>query len=236
MQAEITLNSSAEASHNKDMEFTDVMKARHSVRDFSPKPVSPETIREIVRLAGHAPSWVNAQPWHVYVAMGATLDRIKESHRRHVEKGDPSQADWPIMHRDQWGQESARHMADFRQTLAALQEAHRIDPEAWAQAETGLFRAPAVAYLTAPRVDNLWPAYDLGAFGQSLMLAAKDKGLDSIPAYEFVRYPQEIRTEFAIPDDQALAIGIALGYPTDSSFNLFHPDREDIADFLVMKG
>lgn len=236
MQAEITLNSSAGASHNKDMEFTDVMKARHSVRDFSPKPVSPETIREIVRLAGHAPSWVNAQPCHVYVAMGATLDRIKESHMRHVEKGDPSQADWPIMHRDQWGQESARHMADFRQTLAALQEAHRIDPEAWAQAETGLFRAPAVAYLTAPRVDNLWPAYDLGAFGQSLMLAAKDKGLDSIPAYEFVRYPQEIRTEFSIPDDQALAIGIALGYPTDSSFNLFHPGREDIADFLVTKG
>lgn len=56
MQAEITFNSSAGASHNKDMEFTDVMKARHSVRDFSPKPVSPETIKEIVRLAGHAPA------------------------------------------------------------------------------------------------------------------------------------------------------------------------------------
>lgn len=84
-------------------------------------------------------------------------------------------------------------------------------------------------------MDNLWPAYDLGAFGQSLMLAAKDKGLDSIPAYEFVRYPQEIRTEFSIPDDQALAVGIALGHPGDSPFNLLHPQREGIGQYLVIK-
>lgn len=43
--------------------FADVMRLRRSVRDFSDQPVSEETIREIVRAAGSAPSGANKQPW-----------------------------------------------------------------------------------------------------------------------------------------------------------------------------
>ncbi len=43
--------------------FADVMRRRRSVRMFSDRPVSEETIREIVRAAGSAPSGANKQPW-----------------------------------------------------------------------------------------------------------------------------------------------------------------------------
>lgn len=44
--------------------FYDRMKRRHTVRDFSDKPVSRAVIEECVRTAGTAPSGANHQPWH----------------------------------------------------------------------------------------------------------------------------------------------------------------------------
>jgi nitroreductase len=45
------------------MEFTALVEKRVSVRQFRPDPVSPEHIREMVRLASLAPSPNNQQPW-----------------------------------------------------------------------------------------------------------------------------------------------------------------------------
>ena len=44
--------------------FYDKMKRRHTVRDFSPRPVERAVIEECVRTAGTAPSGANHQPWH----------------------------------------------------------------------------------------------------------------------------------------------------------------------------
>lgn len=43
--------------------FYDIMSKRRTVRMFSDKPVSRETIETIVRAAGTAPSGANKQPW-----------------------------------------------------------------------------------------------------------------------------------------------------------------------------
>lgn len=49
--------------------FYDVMRARRTVRMFSGRPVSVETIEWVVRAAGTAPSGANKQPWR-FVAVG----------------------------------------------------------------------------------------------------------------------------------------------------------------------
>lgn len=45
------------------MEFRQVVETRSSVRQFRPDPVPPADLREMVQLAGRAPSPNNAQPW-----------------------------------------------------------------------------------------------------------------------------------------------------------------------------
>lgn len=50
-------------------EFYELMRRRHTVRDFSPEPVSRTVIENCVRTAGTAPSGANHQPWH-FVAVG----------------------------------------------------------------------------------------------------------------------------------------------------------------------
>ncbi|WP_299659144.1 nitroreductase family protein [uncultured Ruegeria sp.] len=46
------------------MSFYDKMKRRHTVRDYSDRPVPRSIIEECIRAAGTAPSGANHQPWH----------------------------------------------------------------------------------------------------------------------------------------------------------------------------
>ena len=46
----------------------------------------------------------------------------------------------------------------------------------------------------------------------SIMLAAKEKIIDSVPAYEAIKYPDIIRKYIKVPEDEDIIIGIALGY------------------------
>ncbi|MFO7693475.1 MAG: nitroreductase family protein [Vicinamibacterales bacterium] len=45
------------------MDFVELVERRVSVRQFRPDPVPPQHVREMVRLAGLAPSPNNQQPW-----------------------------------------------------------------------------------------------------------------------------------------------------------------------------
>ena len=68
----------------------------------------------------------------------------------------------------------------------------------------------------------MYEAYDAGAFGYGICLSAHEHGLASIPAYEFVRFPQEIREVLDIPENESLLIGIGIGYADDAEINSFH--------------
>ena len=49
------------------MEFYDVLKKRHSVRDFAPKEVEQQKVKRILEAAQKAPSAGNLQAYKVYV-------------------------------------------------------------------------------------------------------------------------------------------------------------------------
>jgi len=55
--------------------FFEVMRTRRTVRDFSDRPVSRETIEWICRAAGSAPSGANKQPWRFVAIDDPALKR-----------------------------------------------------------------------------------------------------------------------------------------------------------------
>ncbi|MFT4716096.1 MAG: iodotyrosine deiodinase [Paracoccaceae bacterium] len=72
--------------------FYDQMKRRHTVRDYTDRPVAREIIEECVRVAGTAPSGANHQPWHfVAISDPAFKHRIRlaaeEEERKFYEGG-----------------------------------------------------------------------------------------------------------------------------------------------------
>jgi nitroreductase len=59
------------------MDLTKAIESRTSIREFDKAPVEISDIREIIRLAGLAPSINNYQPWKYYVITNQDIiDRI----------------------------------------------------------------------------------------------------------------------------------------------------------------
>jgi len=49
------------------MNVLEAVRKRRSVRRFTPEPVSPEDLEQVLTAARWAPSWVNVQPWRIVV-------------------------------------------------------------------------------------------------------------------------------------------------------------------------
>jgi nitroreductase len=76
------------------MEFTAVIEKRASVREFLPDPVPVPALREMVRLAGLAPSANNAQPWKfIAVTNRDLLGRMVDAVRQRLEALLPASED-----------------------------------------------------------------------------------------------------------------------------------------------
>ncbi len=266
------------------MDFDEVVRGRHSVRDFDGEPVPEKDIRAIVEEAGLAPSWGDTQPWRVYVATGAVMDRIRAAHEKADTAGVRGHSDVPTSHRTEWGEQPQRNMAAFGVQTRALaadagrgsQEKARLRVQDEAQKESvgpdradhpdlsaaqehgqsaaagaaagrpahpapmaltnaRLFNAGTVIYLALQQKMNQWNLLDLGAFEQTLALAAKNRGYDTMIAYELVRYPEEVRPVLGIPDNEVLVIGMAVGHATDAPINGLHARRMPVDEYLTIR-
>lgn len=192
---------------------SEAILTRHATRLFDPeKKIAPATLKKIIHLAQYSPSWVDSQPWKVYIATGNTLKKIKETHRQNVEQKVEAKPDWPTTHRKDWADFPRNNMARHNEATTKFWQDDALKGITRPELQARLYDAPALCYLTIPQNSNQWSNYDLGAFGQTIMLAAKGMGIDSMPAYEIVKYPASIRRIMNIPADEWIAMGIALGY------------------------
>ena len=72
--------------------------------------------------------------------------------------------------------------------------------------------------------------FDSGAIEMSIMAAAKEWGIDSVPAYEAIKYPDVIRKYTKIPENEDIIVGIGLGYESDCALNKFRVKKMGIDD------
>lgn len=214
------------------MEFEEILNNRHSIRDFTNQTINSKDLETIVTAAGKTPSWANDQIWKVVIATGSSLNKIKEYHLSAKINGKPVQSEFPYMHRDSMGLQGRKNVVTWSSGLQKFLGPESIQME---QDSNILFNAPTVAYLLMPSKSSLWSAYDLGAFGQTLMLAAANLGIDSMPAAEFVSFPSELHKILEVPNDYQFGMGIGLGYRSDSKINQFRSKRMDLDRFLTIK-
>lgn len=214
------------------MDFTKVVNKRHSVRQFTDQAVETDLIKEIVTVAQRTPSWVNSQPWQVYCARGTVLQRIKEAYREADQTGQASQPDLPVMSREEWAPRTQANMKQWRHDIvhhfSNFDEAHT----AMSTASDSLYNSPVILFITVPQASPDWSIFDAGAFAQTLMLTATNRGLGSIPTYNSVRFPNILRQILGIPDTERVLVGISLGYPADQPLNHYHSQRVPLSNVL----
>jgi nitroreductase len=208
------------------MNVVEALNARRSVRAFLPKPVEKEKLTAILAAAVRTPSWANTQPWEVFIAAGATLDRIREGYRQKYAAKAIAAPETPRP--AQWSEAAKKRQQQLRPDMA------RDCGEAVAQfgsLNQALFKAPAIVYLCMDKILSEWSLYDIGAFSQSFMLAAVEQGLATIPAITLTHYPDILRRELKIPDHLKITIGIAIGYADqENAINNFVSARRDLSE------
>ena len=208
------------------MNVKEALDARHSTRAFLPKPVEKEKMNAILEAAVRTPSWANSQPWEVFVATGDTLNRIKSSYKQKY--ADKATATPETPRPATWSEAAKKRQQQLHPDMV------RDCGDAVAQfgvLNQSMFNAPAVVYICMDKVLSQWSLYDIGAYSQSVMLAAIEQGLATIPAITLMHYPDVLRRELNIPDNLQLTIGIAIGYADkDNKINNFISSRSPLSE------
>lgn len=222
------------------MEFTELIKARKSIRGYQTKPVSRELIEEIIDVAKWAPSSMNTQPWHVHVVTGEPLERIRKGNTENMLAGVPPKRDFPMKEAYE-GEHRQRQIDIAVQLFEAMGIARddKVRRTDWAMRGFRQFDAPVSLVLTYDKY--LEPAaisqFDLGAIAHAIVLAAWERGLGCVINGQGIMQSKVVREHAGIPDDENIMICIAMGYP-DAEFVANHVKsvREDSRKFVRYVG
>jgi nitroreductase len=94
------------------------------------------------------------------------------------------------------------------------------------------FDAPVGLMFTIDRVLQQGSWLDYGMFLQSVMVAARGRGLDTCPQAAFMQFHRIIARHLNLPDAQMLVCGMSLGYAdTAAVANRLVTEREPVAGF-----
>lgn len=152
------------------MEFREVVEKRASVRQFRPDPVDPVHLREMVRLAGLAPSPNNSQPWQfIAVTRQALLREMALAVRRRLEVLLPVPEDEEARR--------ARQRVEWFSTFFA--EAPAVIAVVLQPYEAVVYRSLGGSELTPGQINAMRGQPDIqciGAAVEHLLLAATDLG------------------------------------------------------------
>lgn len=220
------------------MSVEEAITGRQSIRAFRPDPVPQDLVERILMIAARAPSGSNIQPWKATVLMGEAKDTLcKELHDRH-EAGD--EGEWEYTYYSEVWRDP--YLARRRTTGWGLYGTLGIvkGDRAATKAQQGrnflFFDAPVGLIFTVDRdlAKGTW--LDYGMFLQSIMIVARSFGLETCPQAAFCTYHAHISKRLAIPAEQMVVCGMALGYAdTTAKVNSFRTERMELADFVRVK-
>ena len=214
------------------MDIVDAIRARKSVRGFKPDPVPKDVLRNLLEIAGCAPSAMNTQPWEFTVITGKLLENVK---RANVKKLNAGEKPCPDHVAAKWPDDSIyRHrQVELAKMIFQIMGIQREDKEKRAQwMERGFryFDAPAAIIISVDKtLSEAGPLLDIGAAMQNICLAALSYGLGTCIEDQGIMYPAVLREFAGIPGSKRIIIAIAIGYPDgDFPANKLESTRETI--------
>ncbi len=196
-----------------------VITSRKSIRAFLPTPVAKEDIQKILEIAARAPSGTNTQPWKVYVLTGEIKhqlsDEILQAHNNPHNTYKEEYHYYPV----QWLSpylERRRKVGWDLYSLLGLGRENKAGMHAQHGRNYTFFDAPVGMIFTIDRIMQQGSWLDYGMFLQSVMLAAKARGLDTCPQAAFTQYHQIIHKTLNLSDQEMVVCGMALGFADPS--------------------
>lgn len=227
------------AGERPRLSVEDAIRGRQSIRAFLSTPVPRPVTTRILETAGRAPSGTNIQPWKVYVFDGAARDTIvSEMTEAYDTAPEPTRPYnyYPVAWRDPYISRRRACGWGLYGTLGIT----RDDKEGMRLQRRGnyeLFGAPVGLVFTIDKDMEIGSWLDTGMFIQTVMIAARQFGLETCPQAALANYHELLRRRLAIPEIEQVVCGMALGYADpDAKVNTFRTEREPVDVFTTFVG
>lgn len=218
----------------------DVLNNRSSKRAYLPKPVEKEIQEKILNAAAMTPSGANMQPWKVIaISNKDTLKKIGDAVIAKMDEGiehDQHIQYYPV----KWVNPYKKRRVITGSGLYKLMEVDRKDNETriemwkdnfrWFGAQTVFF-----VFTDKANIDEAQGVLiDCGAYMQSIMLAAKELGIDSCPQGSTTEFGRVISDVLEVPDNLALLYSVVLGYEDkEAKINTYQPERVSLEETVT---
>lgn len=221
------------------MQLDEALKARKSARAFKPDPVPLDLVKEILELAKYSPSGTNIQPWKVHVVAGDVRRRLEEEVLAHRET-DPTDKGAEFPRTSKRKEPYTTRMRTLGKEMYGLLGIPKGDAEAnWRQwgRNYQFFDAPVGLIFTIDKDLDCMSFLDIGIFMQSVMLAAKARGLDTCAQGAWNNFWSVTRRVLNVPDDEYIVCGMSLGYADETApVNTLIAERETVESFATFHG
>jgi nitroreductase len=213
--------------------------SRRSVRAFLPTPVARAELEAILAVASRAPSGTNLQPWKVHVVTGEARLRLAEeigrafddpeAARAHVEEYDYYPRQWTPPYLDR-----RRAVGLALYGLLGIAKGDAAGMHAQFARNYRFFDAPVGLFFTMDRGLGQGSFLDCGAFIQSVMVAARARGLDTCPQAAFTQFHRIVRARLGFPESDLLLCGMSLGHADPAApENRLRTAREPVGAFTT---
>lgn len=211
---------------------------RRSIRAFLPDPVAREDIEQILEVAARAPSGTNTQPWKVHVLQGAAKTALSDAilavyadpalSAQYTEEYAYYPREWTSPYIDR-----RRKVGWDLYALLGLGRENKAGMAAQHARNYRFFDAPVGLIFTIDRVMEQGSWLDYGMFLQSIMVAARGRGLDTCPQAAFTQYHKIIAEQLQLSTNDMVVCGMALGWADASKIeNTLVTEREPVAGFV----
>ncbi len=215
--------------------------SRFSARAYLNKPVEKSGLEDVLQVAARAPSGTNTQPWKVYVVQGATKDKLvnevcdahnamathPELATEYAEEYDYYPSKWvsPFIDR-------RRECGFGLYGVLGIGKGDKDKMHLQHQRNYKFFDAPVGLMFTLNRVMGRGSLLDYGMFLQSVVVAARARGLHTCPQAAWNHFSKIIFKHVGAGDNEMMVCGMALGYADEAALvNTFKTTRVDANDF-----
>lgn len=223
--------------------ISQAITSRSSKRAFLPKKIDKDIQKKILKTAAMTPSGANMQPWVVYaVSNDETLKKVGDAiiERMGEENVDTNENQFIQYYPVKWSNPYKRRRIETGVGLYTLMGVDRKDIQTRTKMWHDNFRwfgAKNVVFVFTDKslIDNAQGVLlDCGAYMQSLMLAAKEHGIDSCPQGSTTEYGKVVADALGVPDNLALLYSVVLGYADeDAKINTYQPARAELEDIVT---
>ena len=184
------------------MDFKDIVRNRRAIRQYEPKPVPEETIRELLEITSYAVSAINLQPWKIKVVSDQeTKDKL-----------------FPAT----FGQNQVRTCSHLFIFCADTDYAAIIRATDKVMTDGGIPDGPrqAMMELAAKVANGMSPEQRLAWSKEQVYIAlgncvngAYSLGLGACPMTAF--RPPEFATILGLPENLVPTVMVSIGYPAE---------------------